>query len=153
MNSHRLYLITTTLILALTLAACAPATVPPVPTTAATPQPTKNLDDLPLIYYSRSGGIVGFCDKVTIFGGGWAQVTSCHNNATSQITLSSDQKAKIAFWQANMTEYKYDQSNGDVPDGMSISIVFSGIGKGSASSDDQKAMMTMASDLAQAASK
>src|SRR5450830_433841 len=153
MNSHRLYLITTTLILALTLAACAPATVPPVPTTAATPQPTKNLDDLPLIYYSRSGGIVGFCDKVTIFGGGWAQVTSCRNNAASQITLSSDQRAKIAFWQANLTGYKYDHSNGDVPDGMTIHLVFSGNGNSSASITDQEAMMNMASDLALAASK
>ena len=152
------------LMAALLLSGCAPTAFPPVLTTTATSQPSKTLevttevtkaiqDDLPLIYFSRSGGIVGFCDKVTIFGGGWAQVTSCRNNAASQITLSSDQRAKIAFWQANLTGYKYDHSNGDVPDGMTIHLVFSGNGNSSASITDQEAMMNMASDLALAASK
>ncbi len=152
------------LIAALLLSACAPAAVPPVPTTTATPQQSKNLEvtpmatyatgeDLPLIIYSRSGGIVGFCDKVTIFSGGLAQVTSCHKAATAQITLSSDQIAKIASWQANLAGFKYDEGDESVPDGMTIHLVFSGNGKRSASSADQEAMMNLASDIAQAAGK
>jgi len=104
----------------------------------------------PVIVWHVEGGIAGFCDTIEIYSDGLAVASRCGDTGTVEVGrtyLSEDQFTQLRGWQERFESFDYEQSDPAVADAMTVRLVFSGLGTGTASQADQQAMIDLAWEL------
>ncbi|MBN1993352.1 MAG: hypothetical protein JW953_11685 [Anaerolineae bacterium] len=128
------------------------AITPPPPSIEATPTPASN-EVLPsatmppaetpdpqaeLITFDISGGIVGFCDTLTVRGGGAYTLQSCAGETTTGVLEQADLDALHA-WANELAAFQLSlPGNPAGPDNMITNLIFNGTGSGQADEAQQK---------------
>lgn len=59
-------------------------TLVPVPTRVVEPTSRVDPDGIVVLAWEREGGIVAFCDEVTVYAGGKALLTSCRRESVEE---------------------------------------------------------------------
>jgi len=84
------------------------------------------------------GGLVGFCDDLSIWGDGRAAATSCKAAVSSEGQLTAEEAAQLESWLEALAPFTVSVSEREAADGMSIELAFSGRG-GQTASENEKA--------------
>ena len=123
-----------------TATSAAVSTPPAAPATSPTPAAAASQPQLDpaavLITFSISGGLVGFCDSLTVKAGGDYTLQSCKTGASTGVLPQADLDA-LKGWVSNLAsfQFKYEDNPGG-PDSMTTELVFNGAG--STQPDDQQ---------------
>ena len=96
--------------------------------------------------YSRSGGIAGFCDDVSVYLAGYAQVNDC-KGTNARIDLTATQLAQVYAWYDTYSPIDYTHSDPAVADAMSIALALPGRGNTLADDDTVHAIIAFVNDL------
>jgi hypothetical protein len=136
----------------LSAVACAPAvlnaTPIPVSTSPAIPPVSTPPSDSPVVKWHRDGGIAGFCDVVSIYSNGNAQVSSCKTKNPAEVVLTSAQLGQLKNWLANLKDFSIQQKDDAVADAMTVNLVFSGSGSSEATDYDRQSILSFVSEIA-----
>jgi hypothetical protein len=104
--------------------------------------------------YHREGGIVGFCDDISIYLTGVAHAVSCQGGEPrnlGSVRLNAGQLAQLYAWVDRLQSFEYEQSDasdeGVVSDAMTIRLLFTGMGTAVAGEADRQAMALLAQEL------
>jgi hypothetical protein len=109
----------------LLLAACAP-----VPATeAAAPQASPTAAaEITVLAWTRSGGIAGFCDEVTVYASGFAKFLNCKSETETSVFLTETQREQLDGWVKTLKPIDYIQSDPAAADAMTITLTLAGRG-------------------------
>jgi hypothetical protein len=144
-------------LLALALAGCGPSADEPTrivsPTASRALQPTATTmtvdpAQVEVLTWQREGGIVGFCDSVTVFADGGVRVTSCREQAEKTGRLSGADADRVQAWVDRLAPFEHVQSDDAVADSMTVRLTFAGQGTQEATEADVQAMLDFAAALA-----
>lgn len=103
--------------------------------------------DKPVIFWQREGGIVGFCDKLTISASGSYLFESCKGAAlTGQLTES--QLELLQAFRIDLMPFSHETRDKAVADSLSVRLVFNGNGSNVASPDEQQAIDAFVAEIA-----
>lgn len=142
MKSH---LLSSLLVLAVLLAACAPADA----TDASLPTPgPKSSAEGALLVWERSGGFAGFCDKVVVQSTFEVNGSNCKGETNIKFQLTESQIAQVNDWLATYQPIDYSQSDPATADAMTVSLMLAGRGGQVASDEIIQTVMWFASELA-----
>ncbi|MCX6047530.1 MAG: hypothetical protein NT075_20695 [Chloroflexi bacterium] len=102
-----------------------------------------------VLTWHREGGIVGFCDDLTIYQAGEIQATWCKPKAgTSEgslpAVLSKEELAQFNQWLTAFGQVDIGQKDPAVADAMTVTLTLSGHGTGTPTSDEEAALLTFA---------
>lgn len=98
--------------------------------------------------WHREGGIAGFCDDVTVYADGRAEVASCAGDGkASETELTAAQQEQVSGWASSLASFDKEQSDAATADAMTIRIDFTGQGTGQPTDADIQAMNGLASAL------
>ncbi|HUF37533.1 MAG TPA: SH3 domain-containing protein [Anaerolineales bacterium] len=125
------------------LAACGSGGVSDLPT--PTPGPATIV-----LQWFRTGGIAGFCDEMTITTDGLALLADCRDPslaAAGRRPVPADLWNQLQSWAENIDAYTDVQTDGEVADAMTVTIVFNGTGFGSAEDEDKEALQGFTEQL------
>jgi hypothetical protein len=109
-----------------------------------------------VLTWSRSGGIAGFCDSITIYLSGEVQAGNCKGTAAAQKSvnelLSPEEIATMNEWISKYGEINIDASDPKgVADGMSVKLTMYGTGtEQTIDPASQQQLFTFVQDLYQA---
>jgi hypothetical protein len=115
------------------LAACAPLpTTSPPQATPETNQPSASSTSpagILVLVWERNGGFAGFCDKVTIYESGSADVINCKGNIKTSMQLTDTQRRQLDNWLKTLQPIDFAQSDPPMAaDGMSVALALAGRG-------------------------
>jgi len=113
------------------------------------PTPTPGAPQIVLQWF-RTGGIAGFCDEMTITSDGLARIGNCKNPALEEAgprPLQAEPWSQLQSWLDTVGSYSEALSDGDVPDAMTVTIIYNGTGVGVAQEVDKEAMQGFAARL------
>jgi hypothetical protein len=106
------------------------------------------------LVYHREGGIVGFCDDVTIYVTGVAHLVSCQGGEPRNlgtVWLNAGQLAQLYEWVNRLQSFEYEHSDasdeGVVADAMTTRLLFSGGGTAVAGEADRQEMEALVQQL------
>jgi hypothetical protein len=102
-----------------------------------------------VLVWHREGGIVGFCDDLTIYQAGEIQASWCKpkpgvSNGSLSAVLSADERAQFNQWLTDFGEVNVTQKDPAVADAMTVTLTLYGHGAGKPTAADQQAMLTFA---------
>lgn len=100
--------------------------------------------------WRRTGGIAGFCDIVSISGGGKAIVQSCASDppqTIGEVELTPAMTRQLTGWIDKFGPFNYRESDPAVADAMLVVIEFSGQGTESPTTTDYSAMQKMVQEV------
>ncbi len=80
-----------------------------------------------LLIWEREGGIVGFCDVVTVYDDGSGLVSTCSLTGVA-VTLTADERATVVAWERAYRTFETSVGETDIPDGMRETVEFYGAG-------------------------
>lgn len=99
------------------------------------------------LVFSVSGGLVGFCDELSIDAGGNYILNICDQEEYSG-TLSGPDKASLQSWLDNLTGFQLVQEdNPGGADNLSTTLIFNGTGDVEADENQQQIILDWASGL------
>lgn len=84
----------------------------------------------PIFTFSLSGGVVGFCDTLTVNGAGDYRLQSCDGEEQTG-TIDDDRRALLQTWQNDLTAFNLTAGD-DGTDGLQSELVFNGVGSAEA---------------------
>lgn len=103
---------------------------------------------VPVITWTREGGIAGFCDTLTITAGGWVYASSCKSAEPTVFRLNDEQLKMLYQWVDNYASFAVDKSDpAGVADGMIVTLTFTGEGQNQVPADEKDAIMAFATNL------
>jgi hypothetical protein len=112
-----------------TLPPANPATETPVaeaPTAGVEAQPDANT---PVMTFTISGGIVGFCDELNIDRDGSYRLQSCQHQESSGL-LNQGDVVTIQAWHENLADFQFtSEDNPAGPDNLATQLIFRGAGE------------------------
>jgi len=113
-------------------------------TTQSTALPTELA-----VAWSRSGGIAGFCDRMTIQTSGTVEVLSCKSNITPQpsVTLNSARLSQLNIWLKTYLPTEIVIKDNATADSMTVILDFSGKGSQVMPEDIKVELMDFASSV------
>jgi hypothetical protein len=105
------------------------AEVIPESSTAGATTPETQPDALAtIIDFNISGGIVGFCDKLTVSGGGEYVLQSCQGEEISGVLEEADLNV-LQTWYNDLAAFQFTfEDNPGQPDNLASNLVFNGAG-------------------------
>lgn len=133
------------LIFAILLAACAPVPATEVAAPQASPTATTEIS---VLIWNRSGGFAGFCDEVTVYESGSADVVNCKGEARTRIQLTESQRAQLDNWLETLAVIDYNHTDPATADAMTVSLFLAGGGAQQADEEAIGLISQFASDLA-----
>ncbi|MDX1522360.1 MAG: hypothetical protein R3264_12095 [Anaerolineae bacterium] len=93
------------------------------------PAPEPGLDTGPVITFTLSGGIVGFCDTLTIDAGGGYALQTCIGEEPLTGTLRENDLASLEAWHNNLSDFSLSIEQAvDQPDSLNSELTFNGRG-------------------------
>ncbi len=101
------------------------------------------------LMWHREGGIVGFCDDLTIYQAGEIQASWCKPKAGAAegnlaAVLSAAELAQFNRWLTDFGPVEIEQKAPAVADAMTVTLTLAGHGAGKPTSADQAALLTFA---------
>ncbi|HAV76191.1 MAG TPA: hypothetical protein DCX53_02445 [Anaerolineae bacterium] len=104
--------------------------------------------------WSRDGGIAGFCDRLTVFLSGEVYGNQCNMQdgrmETFASLLSGSERSQFDMWMKQYGQMTLDASDPKgVADGMSLILVFIGMGESMPGKTVEQEMLSWAQDLFQ----
>ena len=96
--------------------------------------------------YSRSGGIAGFCDDVSVYLTGHAQVSDCQGT-NARVDLTATQLEQVYAWYDAYSSIDYTYSDAQVVDALSLSLAMPAKGGLVADEATVRAIIAFADDL------
>lgn len=115
-----------------TPAAAGPQPAGPAPATEAAPAAE------PAITFTIAGGIIGFCDELTVFAGGDYRLRSC-NDPDIQGGLEPADQALVQEWYQNLADFSLDlEDNPGGADNLATELIFNGAGSTQADNVQQQ---------------
>lgn len=100
----------------------------PVAVEPAPAEQTAPAGDEAVITFTISGGIIGFCDELTVFAGGDYRLRSC-NDPEIQSSLDQADRALVQEWHQNLADFDMEfEDNPGRPDNLATELVFNGVG-------------------------
>jgi len=103
-----------------------------------------------VLSWHREGGIAGFCDNVTIYLNGRADVGECRGSieiSSQRVQLTPEQLAQVYTWVDSLQSFEYEMKDPPVPDAMQLYLAFNGSGTGEASPEVIQAMQDLAAEV------
>lgn len=104
----------------------------------------------PVLYWTREGGIAGFCDEVNVSAGGWVYASSCKNGTQEPMVFRlNDEQLKMLYeWVDTYASFTLEQSDpAGVADGMKMALTFTGEGQKQATKSEQESIATFIGNL------
>lgn len=98
----------------------------------------------------REGGIVGFCDDVTVYSDGAYAVESCRSNAEAEPRsgqLTAAQMDTVEAWANTYQAFDYSRRDPATADAMTVSLDFYGVGEEVAAEEQQREVVAFANEL------
>jgi hypothetical protein len=133
------------LISTLLLAACAPVFARDAVTPQPSPTPTT---EIAVLVWHRSGGFAGFCDEVTVYESGSADVVNCKGDVRTRIQLTATQREQLDNWLKTLKPIDYTRADPATTDAMSVSLFLAGTGTQTADEQTIGLVSQFASKLA-----
>lgn len=135
---------------ALWTAACdGPGAPPATPTTA--PAVTVTGDpSLIVLTWTRTGGIAGFCDGMTVSAGHRVTLGTCEDPGAEQVTvfLSAEWVERVEEWRDRVGPFEYRQEDpAGQSDRMTVTVQFQGRRAPGASEAEQQEIASFAAEL------
>lgn len=137
-------LLSSLLVLAVLLTACAPAGSTDVALPTPGPKPST---EGALLVWERSGGFAGFCDKVIVQPTWEATVSNCKGDTTITFPLTETQTAQLNDWLTTYQPIDYTQSDPATADAMTITLTLAGRGDQIATEEVIQTVLWFASEL------
>jgi hypothetical protein len=100
--------------------------------------------------WHREGGIAGFCDDVTAYVTGDVTATSCKAEQLRELgrrRMTADQLQAMFHWVDALRSFELDQADPATADGMTVRLVFSGVGADEPTDTDKRAIEEFAAQL------
>jgi hypothetical protein len=98
--------------------------------------------------WRREGGIVGFCDVLTVSRAGTAEVANCMNDTVvGDVALTDDEAAQVAALVSRLDAFEEEQRDPATADAMVVTIVFSGDGAAQPTEADIQAINDLSGSL------
>jgi len=99
-----------------------------------------------VVSWQRDGGIIGFCDEVSIYTDGTAQITSCRG-ISREVRLTPEQAGQLEQMHSNLGVFESQGSDGAQADSMTVTLRFIGIGKQPATQADEQTLTSLVTYL------
>ncbi len=109
-----------------------------------------NADGGLVIAWSRSGGLVGFCDELSVYATGSASVSNCkigQSNSLGQAWLTGEQLTQLYQWLDGLSKFQYSTSSQATADQLTLQLTFTGSGPLTATQDDIQTIESFAEQV------
>lgn len=132
--------------------AVAVVTPPPAETAASPSTPAATSEAVaagPVLVFTLSGGIVGFCDELSLdAAGGYLLRRSCAEPAELSGVLAPPDLASLQDWTQNLAGFQLNfEDNPGGPDSLASTLTFSGQGSAPADEAQQRVIFDWANSL------
>lgn len=100
--------------------------------------------------WHREGGFAGFCDDLAVYSVGNGLPSTCQTEPPTTLGkrwLAAGQTDQLFGWIDALASFEYGKKDPATADAMTVQLVFAGIGAGSATEQDQQAMLDFAAWL------
>jgi hypothetical protein len=100
--------------------------------------------------WHREGGIVGFCEDLTVYVIGEVYATSCKGGTPQELGrgwLTAEQAEQVFGWIDRLKNFEIDQTDPAQADAMTIRMVFAGAGDTEPTDEDKQAIQDFAQAL------
>ena len=134
----------------LAIAACDGASTPTATPTTAPAVTVTGDPSLIVLTWTRTGGIAGFCDGMTVTAGHRATLGTCEDPGADQVTvfLSAEWIERVDEWRDRVGPFEYQHE--DPPgqsDRMTVTVQFQGWRAPGASEAEQQEIASFAAEL------
>ena len=134
----------------LAIAACDGASAPTATPTTAPAVTVTGDPDLIVLTWTRTGGIAGFCDGMTVTAGHRATLGTCEDPGADQVTvfLSAEWIERVDEWRDRVGpfEYRHEDPPGQ-SDRMTVTVQFQSWRAPGASEAEQQEIANFAAEL------
>ena len=99
---------------------------------------------------SRTGGFAGFCDDLAVYSVGNGLPSTCQTEPPTNLGkrwLAAGQTDQLFDRIHTLASFEYGQKDPATADAMTVRLVFAGAGEGTATEEDQQAMLDFAGGL------
>jgi hypothetical protein len=128
--------------------AAEPTSIAPTATSAAPAQTESAPPNDPALTLTISGGIVGFCDELTLDSSGGYRFQSCRQDAVINGTLAPADADALTAWLLDLVGFSYEfEDNPGGVDSMKSSLAFNGQGQTQADEAQQQLIFDWANSL------
>ena len=132
------------------MAACDGASAPAATPTTAPPVTVTGDPSLIVLTWTRTGGIAGFCDGMTVTAGHRATLGTCEDPGAEQVRvfLSAEWIERVEEWRDRVGpfEYRHEDPPGQ-SDRMTVTVQFQGRRAPGASEAEQQEIASFAAEL------
>jgi len=117
----------------------------PDPTAAGEGASTEGETTPPVFTFSLTGGVVGFCDTLTVYPGGDYRLQSCEEEPLTG-TIDEDRLELLQSWQQDLTPFNLSSTE-DGADGLQSEFTFNGLGEAEADEIQQQIVLDWVNGL------
>ncbi len=100
--------------------------------------------------WHREGGFAGFCDDLAVYSVGNGLPSTCQTEPPTNLGkrwLAAGQTDQLFDWIDTLASFEYGKKDPATADAMTVQLVFAGTGAGTATEQDQQAMLDFAAWL------
>ncbi len=101
-----------------------------------------------ILTFKISGGIVSFCDELTINGNGEFSLLACNQSDSTQGVLEQPDRISLQAWHDNLANFQtVYEDNPDGADNLSTELIFNGRGQVEADENQQQVILDWVNGL------